>query len=459
MNNLKYIAAGSGIPVLLSLGVITWCFGPSPMKADPPAVDTADGKPVALRAGSLILTPMPAASVASPATGKTLFVDAATGKLSAKDSTGTVVVLELTAPTPTSTPTPSPTPTPSQTTPPAPAPNPTPPLPSTPDSTGRQLLGGWQAANPFGRGSIAIDWSTKTMAMVGHTQRNEILLFDLPAMGTGTDSKQWPVVKPREVVAGWWPKDCYASGLTYWKGDLWVSPRKFYDTNPPGEQTWYSRKGQTVHFKLPRQQFNGMVKRLKDDPWPGGGGYESGQGSAFGPTLADLSGGVKITHTFDAGWDSREKREPNYWPAGRVDGWTALNPRVVNGEKEGRWACDKIYAGGLVLEDGIRFWPQMGIGDIDYARQNDTFAATNKTYEYVYDPASFKLLRWVETPYPTVYGQEFGPNGEVVLSQGNVWKSDVYQVDPVVAVYTNPKAKTPSIRSPAAEGKKPDDKK
>jgi hypothetical protein len=128
MNNLKYVAAGSGLLFLFSLGIIAWCFGPTPMKADPPVVDTAGGKPAALQAGSLHLAPVSAASVAAPATGKALFVDAATGRLSAKDSTGAVVVLEQSAPIPASTPTASPAPTPNRADPSTPTLTTTPPL-------------------------------------------------------------------------------------------------------------------------------------------------------------------------------------------------------------------------------------------------------------------------------------------------------------------------------------------
>jgi hypothetical protein len=402
-----------------------------PLKAaDPPVVVSTSGQPATLQVSGLNLTPVPAASVPTPATGRTLFVDSATGKLSVKDTTGAVIVIEgaiATTPTPSPSPTPSPTPTPTSI-----------PTPAPTSSDDRQLVGGWKLTNRFARGCIAIDWSMNTLAAGGPATENSLLLFDLPSMGLGTDLKTWPVLKPKEKVAAFWPADCYPSGLAWWNDDWWVSPRKFYDTSPPADQTWYSRKGKKPHFNLPRQQFNGMVKTFGKDPVPGGGGYESGQGSAFGPTLASADGKRLITHDFNATFEKRERREPNYWPVGHKDSWVACEPRGDDGKKVGVWACDRIYAGGLILDDGVHFWPSMGIGDIDYNRQNDTFAASNKTFEYRYD-TNHKLTGWRETAFGPIVGQEFGPKGEVILAEGNAWQSGEYQVDPVVRVYGKPK--------------------
>jgi hypothetical protein len=406
--------------------------------------------------------------VATPATGLTLFVDAS-GKLCVKDPTGSVFVVELTVTAPKTpaapvrTPISTPTAAPAPTTPAAPGPAPisaptaapaqesksTPPSsPSSPPTSAptpglvpaadRPLLGGWKMSNPFARGCIAIDWSSNTLAAGGHAQENNLLLYDLPAMGSGTDPKTWPVLKPKEKVAAFWPADCYPSGLAWWNDDWWVSPRKYYDMAPPADQTWYSRKGKKLHFKLPRQQFNGMVKTFGKDPVPGGGGTESGQGSARGPTLASADGKILITHDYDAAFEKREFREPNYWPADHKDSWVACEPRNVAGKKVGVWACDCIYAGGLILDDGVHYWPWMGIGEINYKFQNENLAATKRTYEYRYD-TTYKLAGWSETPFGPIFGQEFGPKGEVILAEGYAWQSEIYQVDPVVRVYGKPK--------------------
>jgi hypothetical protein len=428
-----------------------------PLPAAEPPVAGTTGQATTVPVSGLNLTPVPAASVATPATGLTLFVDAS-GKLCVKDPSGAVFVVELAvvAPkTPAASPAPAkpgpapastPTAAPKQT--PKPIPDPPPVSPPTPAPTAallppvdRPLLGGWKVTNPFGRGCIAIDWSSNTLAVGGHGQENTLLLYDLPAMGSGTDPQTWPVLKPKEKVAAFWPADCYPSGLAWWNGDWWVSPRKTYDTSPPADQTWYSRKGKTLHFKVPRQSFNGMVKTFGKDPMPGGGGTESGQGSAHGPTLASADGKKLITHDYSAAFEKREWREPNYWPIDHKDSWVACEPRTVYGRKVGVWACDQIYAGGLILDDGVHYWPYMGVGDISYSRQNDTFAAKNKTYEYRYD-TDYKLIGWSETEFGQILGQEFGPKGEVVLAEGGVWKSELYQVDPVIRVYGKPKPAT-----------------
>ena len=112
-------------------------------------------------------------------------------------------------------------------------------------------------------------------------------------------------------------------------------------------------------------------------------------------------------------------------------------PRKVNGVLEGRWACDRVFGGGLRLESGIYYWPLMGIGDIAYKRQNLTFAAKNKTYQYRYDPVSCQLLGWKEMPdLGPILGQEISPDGkQIYLCEGDAWKSGVWKADPVLRLY------------------------
>jgi hypothetical protein len=299
-----------------------------------------------------------------------------------------------------------------------------------------ELLGGWRITAEFARGGIAINLAEKKLFVVGHAQRNEVYEYDLPEFGKGSDLKKWPQLKPVRVIPGWW-QDGYANSLAYHNGKVWAAVRKYYDTAPPPTTTLFAQTGETKEIDLPRQQFSGFVKSAGRFPELGCGGYESGQGSAFGPTLATIEGKPLIIHNFDPTWSMREKREPNYFPVKNNASWVAVEPMVLHGVKEGRWACDRVFAGGIRLKTGIYYWPLMGIGDIDYARQNLTFASRNVTYQYRYDPATYKLLGWKQLPdLGPIHGQDISPDGKLLyLSEGNAWKSGLYQVDPVVRVY------------------------
>ncbi|HMO36419.1 MAG TPA: hypothetical protein PKA06_10275, partial [Gemmatales bacterium] len=293
------------------------------------------------------------------------------------------------------------------------------------------LLGGWRLTAEFARGGMAIDHTGKKLYLVGHAERDEVYEYELPEMGPGQDPQQWPALKPVRVIPGWW-QDGYANSLAYHEGKLWAAIRKFYDTSPPKTLTLFASDGSQKEINLPRQQFSGFVKSAGKFPELGCGGYESGQGSAFGPTLATIEGKALIYHDFNADWKSREKREPNYYPVERKDCWTALEPREIQGKLEGRWACDRVYGGGVRLPSGIYFWPYMGIGDIDYARQSTTFAAKDQTYLYQYDPTNYALIGWKALPeLGLITGHEVSPDGKLIyLVEGNVWKSGLYQVDP-----------------------------
>lgn len=305
-----------------------------------------------------------------------------------------------------------------------------------PESTFK-LLGGWRITGEFARGGIAIDHTNRKLYMVGHAQRNEVYEYDLPEHGTGSDPASWPRVNMTRKIPGWW-EGGYANNLAFHDGKLWAAPRTFYDMKPPPNLVLYARSGETKNVFLPRQQYSGFVKSPGGKfPEVGGGGYESGQGSAFGPTLAKLDGTRLIHHDMSGKWDTREKREPNYYPVGHKDGWTALEPRTINGKKEGRWACDRIYGGGIKLPTGVYYWPYMGTGDIDYKRQNITFAATDVTYQYRYDPETYKLNGWKLIPdLGAVHGQEVSPDGKLLyLNEGNAWRSGLYKADPVLRLY------------------------
>src|SRR6266542_1320234 len=70
-------------------------------------------------------------------------------------------------------------------------------------ATNRRLLGGWRVAEEFARGAIAIDFTRMKLWMIGHAQRNEVLEYDLPAMGTGSDVAAYPRVDAVKRTAPW----------------------------------------------------------------------------------------------------------------------------------------------------------------------------------------------------------------------------------------------------------------
>lgn len=297
-------------------------------------------------------------------------------------------------------------------------------------------LGGWRISSEYSRGGIAIDYANSKLYMVGHAHRNEVNEFHLPAHGTGTDINNWPRLDPVRVIKRWWPaEEGYANGLIWHKGKLWAAPRVFYDMKPPSVTKIYATDGEVITIPIPRQQFAGFVKSASEFEI-GCGGYESGQGSAFGPTLATVAGKILINHSFKGTWEQREKREPNYHAANEKD-WVAITPKKVDGILEGRWACDRVYGGGIRQASGVYYWPLMGIGDINYRRQNTTFAAANKTYQYRYDPTTYKLLGWKEMPgLGSVLGQEISPDGQrIYLCEGDAWTSGRWKAAPVVRLF------------------------
>src|SRR5262249_32496486 len=81
------------------------------------------------------------------------------------------------------------------------------------------------------------------------------------------------------------------------------------------------------------------------------------------------------------------------------------------------------------------------------------FSYTAKTSQYVYDPTTWQPT-WSNTEFRAIKGQDFGPNGEVMLVEANAWASGLYQVDPVIRMYASlpatlpPSPPTPTIPPP-----------
>jgi hypothetical protein len=279
------------------------------------------------------------------------------------------------------------------------------------------------------QGNLAIDFATmRAWVSTGEKTPEPVYEFDLPARGAGADPASWPLVTPSRTVAPWWGDAAWwlCNGLVFWRGKVWATSRVWYETAPQATTVLVAQDGDTITINLPRQKFAGFVKRGPGlDPLLGCGGNQSGQGVATGPTLATLDGhvlldfdrpelpGANLEH-----WDERCPREPNYYMAGHVDSWVGWEPRVVNRQLQGRWASDRVFAGGLVLPEGVVYFAWMGTGALDYAAQTDTFAlpGMNRTFEYVFDGTAYALKGWRLMTKLRVGGQEIGGDGAVYLT-------------------------------------------
>jgi hypothetical protein len=265
-------------------------------------------------------------------------------------------------------------------------------------------------------------------------------------MGTG-DPSTWPVLQPVRTIPKWWPDlegaQYYANGLAFFRGKLWASPKNLYASSPlagSGPLTLHSSDGDAIPLTIPRQKFSGFVKRAGQEPLIGGGGYASGQGSVSGPTLATMDGRVLISYEWPdlpgtnlENWNKRAPRDPNYFVEGHGDSWVGWEPRTINGVREGRWASDNLFGGGLLLPDGVKYWPLMGIGELKYSYQSFGFAAPGNllTYEYTYDPNTYQFQSYQRVGMGMVLGHEVAPDGTVYLAQrwirGNYVAITVYR--------------------------------
>ena len=318
------------------------------------------------------------------------------------------------------------------------------------DPSDFRLVGGWRLAQEYPRGALAIDFDNGRVFMGGHAQRQEIVEFSLVrrsdetgkpekiSPGTGEDVMKWPRLDPVEVHTGFW-EGGYVGGLYFKDDTLWASPKKFYDMSPPPRFHLYGKNldtgnVETLLVELPRQEFGGgFVKGKPGEILLGCGGYESGQGSVSGPTLATLDGKplIRQANHGTMEFEKRELRPPTYWPAKHVDGWLALEPR----DGVGKWACDRVHAGGIWHPRGIAYWALLGIGDLDYARQNETFAARNETWLYTYDPKTYDGVEFKKWDHGHVHGHEVAEDGRVYLLIRNAWRSGMAQVDSVIKIF------------------------
>ena len=346
-----------------------------------------------------------------------------------------------------------------------------PPPPPVAGAWNLELLGGWRVKEDFARGSFTIDYATMTLYMAGHAQRRETKVYTLGDFTPGSDLNNYKIITPTGTIPKFWTESSegqgtYADNYCFMDGILWVAPRTFYEMRPVNFTTIYptvigasaSRAAvlpMTIKG-LRSTAFGGFVKSAGKFPMLGGGGYESGQGSAFGPTLGsfkpgDVEGYYDGTTLIDYPWagnldfSKRAPRFPNYQPVTTGDTWVALHPRDVNGDgvNEGCWASDIIKSGGIAHATGIYYWACLGTGLIDYKYQSTCLAKSFMNVMYRYDPVTYKLLSHTEWPGGTVdgdpqaiIGSDISPDGKYLyLMQANQWKGGLYKVDSVLRVY------------------------
>lgn len=333
--------------------------------------------------------------------------------------------------------------------------SPPPPPPPVP-GTGEILLGGWRIGQTViegNSGSLAVDFNTMTAYIASP---NGVNVYNLPAFSTDLNINNWPRLSSSSFIPAWWPtsefgaSQIYPNGLLRWQNKLWVSPRAFYsqDTSATQPLILYAQDGATLAVgSLLRQLFSGFIKKGPGiEPYIGCGGYESSARTMSGPCIATMAGGILLEYQWPdlpgaddpngvpVNWNLRAPRDTNYrgfvgplpnGPYTEGDSWVAWSPRIIQGTLQGRWASDVIYGGGLILADGITFWPTMGLGDLKYANQTKTFcepSINNRVYKYKYNASTFQFVSFADA-FPSfvngsafVQGHELGPDGKVYLS-------------------------------------------
>lgn len=310
-----------------------------------------------------------------------------------------------------------------------------------------ELLGGWRIRQEFARGGLAIDWTMRRLFSSGHSNENIIHEYQLPdSYGTGPDVLQWPELRRVRTHQNFWGDEPggwghgWSGGIQVKDGILWVSPKVYYDSAPKrlviyGKDLLTGEKHR-IATTLQSPAFGGGFVKGKADMLLGCGGYESGQGAVYGPTLAKLDSTILLNQPSlnEGTWENRTPRPPNYFVEPGEPSWLGMNPR--NGE--GRWCSDRVYGGGLWLDRGLCYWPILGTGSLAYKYQTEMFSiGENKEgWFYTYDPTSLakSSVKFEKWPHGQVNGCEVGPDGLVYLHTRNEWAS-YYKVDPAVKIF------------------------
>lgn len=318
-----------------------------------------------------------------------------------------------------------------------------------------RLIGGWRLeannATGFIQGGLAVDPETNRLwCDAGH--RQGIIEFTLPPMSPGDDFFNYataPISKRIHDTDLWGttPPTNFRSMDACWhpaSQKLFVSGRSTYHTATKDRDYWLAsvdNEGNIERYKVdgPMQSLGNGIELRPD----GGlafiaGGYESGQQSMLGPSLATFEVESlpaidwKIRFALFGSTDHRnksliEKRQPDYWhgPAvGQPEG--GLMNLLLPDDGVGYWQADSIV-GGCWIETpthrGVLYNVTQGTQDLRYDRQARTFAASQNvvTSLYVYDPLDFslpgKFERW---PMPEGMKQPDGPR-KLSTRRGMAW--------------------------------------
>ncbi len=317
------------------------------------------------------------------------------------------------------------------------------------------LVGGYKLREPWARGSFAVDWRNMVLKMTGHVHTTRILTYDL---ANAPPMEGFPEVYPISADWGWWPNTKenadhqYCNGLWFNGTNWWAVCRAHYDMSPRWDMDVYADDGTVWTAPLPQQKFSGFVKTpIGEDgiSWAyfGCGGYESGQGTPSGPTLADYLGNVYLDYDWlpNPGanlehWNTRAPRPADYWPEGHVDSWVGWEPRTVADVRQGRWASDWLYGGGVFLPNGpLLYFPYQGTGELRYSwgqnpdgsriQRTVTFAENagmNRTRVLAYDPTTFEpgAFEVIEFDREIDFWNPCG--GQEIDPQGRLWLSDCF---------------------------------
>jgi hypothetical protein len=345
---------------------------------------------------------------------------------------------------------------------PPPPPPPPPPQPSSRIKVSDfKLVGGIRLNETYSGGGLAIDFEKGLIYQGGHSQRDMIVVHELPAIGIGepgTKHANWPMAVKRGELAPWHKAQPYGDnanmtdcnlGLTMRDGKLWCSARVKYDTSATNRNIiLVADDGERINVPLERAGFGGGFIEGHPDLLIGCGGYRSGQGSKAGPTVARLDGTRLLDAPIfnDMRFGARTPRASGSWPVTGKDEWYAFIPRKDNGELctmeealagvgVGAWNSDSIYDGGVWTPRGLMFWATMGMGVLDYKLQSPQFAKSgmSRPFLYTYDPITFEYQGFEAWPFGDIHGCEVGPDGRIYLMRDNAWSGTYGQ--PYSAIY------------------------
>jgi hypothetical protein len=319
-----------------------------------------------------------------------------------------------------------------------------------------ELLGGWRINQPFARGGLAIDWTTRRLFTSGPANENYIIEYALPSdYGVGSNVLNWPVLTYVRQHPNFWGENIWAPGVGWGEGYsggikiengvLWVSPKVFYETAPK-LLTLYGKvlaTGEILkkHTTLSQPAFGGGFVKGHAEPLLGCGGYESSQGIMWGPTCAREDSSLILSYPTinNRTWDGVPPRAPNYFIEPGNPAWLGDNPRIVNGVLEGRWACDRVHGGGIWHPHGMCYWGLMGTGSLSYAYQTEMFSLgeNKECYLYTYDAQTFSKssVQYTKWNHGLVEGNEIDSAGNVYLHCRNQWSSGMYKVDAAVKIF------------------------